>query len=188
MAQMSREEIAMLVRHAEGKTVAVEFGAGGSTMLLRACVTGEVHSVESDARWIEVVSSSTALAPPALSAWTPHHIDIGATDNWGNPTNNEGRERHLAYSCAVFDRIAGGAPDFVLIDGRFRVRCALELIRRGVNATVFVHDFWTRPRYHSVLEFFDQVETVDNAIVLRPRRGIDLDLLSIVCDKMELWQ
>ena len=184
MAHMSREEIAMLVRHAEGKTVAVEFGAGGSTMLLRACVTGEVHSVESDARWIEVVSSSTALAPPALSAWTPHHIDIGQTGGWGYPMSDEGRERYSDYSSAVFDRIAN-APELVLIDGRFRVRCALEVIRRGIDATVFVHDFWTRPHYHVVLEFFDQVETAENAVVLRPRRGIDFERLNVMCQNTQ---
>jgi hypothetical protein len=90
----------------------------------------------------------------------------------------------LVYSCAVFDRIAN-APELVLIDGRFRVRCALEVIRRGIDATVFVHDFWTRPHYHVVLEFFDQVETAENAVVLRPRRGIDFEQLNVMCQNTQ---
>ena len=82
--------------------------------------------------------------------------------------------------------MAGTSLDFVLIDGRFRVRCALELIRRGIDATVFIHDFWTRPHYHVVLDFFDQVETIENTIGLRPKQAnFDADQLSRQCEETE---
>ena len=56
---MSYAEIAALVRYAEGKSNAVEFGAGGSTGLLLRCVTGQLHSVENVCRMDGKSSVST---------------------------------------------------------------------------------------------------------------------------------
>lgn len=43
--------------------------------------------------------------------------------------------------------------DVILIDGRDRVRCtiaSIPLLKKG--GVLLIHDFWNRPKYHSVLQ------------------------------------
>ena len=58
---------------------------------------------------------------------------------------------------------AGGIFDLVLVDGRFRVACALKALQHvAVNSTVLVHDFYraddhgiNREHYAMLLDWYD---------------------------------
>jgi hypothetical protein len=63
-------------------------------------------------------------------------------------------------------------PDLALIDGRFRVACAITALLMGCNR-VMVHDFSFRPHYDPMLEFFEVQEAVDTLVLLRPKRKFD---------------
>ena len=48
--------------------------------------------------------------------------------------------------------------DAALVDGRFRVACALKLLPfLTQDSVLFMHDFWRRPMYHAVLDFHDVI-------------------------------
>jgi hypothetical protein len=80
------------------------------------------------------------------------------------------------------DAIAALGParfDVVLIDGRFRVACALRALAFVDAASVVaIHD-WGIPiapnrerTYDAVLEFYEEVERADSLMVLRPKREL----------------
>jgi hypothetical protein len=140
----------------------VEFGSGGSTMLAATLRKPSV-SVESDLFYLSRVRQTLidkGLFDPALQ--TLRGVDIGPTVEWGRPwrTSYVGRARRKAF--ASYSDFPCDMRSFhqdaalVLVDGRFRVACALKAMRalRAVSDwTLIVDDYTGRPEY-SVIESF----------------------------------
>jgi hypothetical protein len=63
--------------------------------------------------------------------------------------------------------------DLVLVDGRFRVACALKVCLELPSSTVIVHDFYNRVHYHGILPYFDVIESVETLAVLKPKAIFD---------------
>ena len=83
--------------------------------------------------------------------------------NWGHPGPNATDEQKRAYSDPI-----PAAVDFVLIDGRFRVACALKLHGTISNSTfVAFDDFLNRPHYHIVLAYYDIIEKGKTMVILK---------------------
>jgi len=140
-----------------------EWGSGGSTV--QAARRGlAVVSIESDARWHAELQQELA----DLSSVDVVLVDLQcAPNNWGRP-GPASDDAKRAYSSA--ERAKG--CDMVLIDGRFRVACALKLYTViDERCTVCFDDFLFRPRYREVLRFYDIVESTPNEsmVVLRKK-------------------
>jgi hypothetical protein len=75
----------------------------------------------------------------------------------------------------VWQAVLPAPIDFVLIDGRFRVACALMArLKARPDALVAFHDFWTRLRvYGEVLPLFDVVGRAGSLAILAPRQDLD---------------
>lgn len=144
----------------------VEFGTGGSTMLAARLRKPSV-SIESDLYYLSRVRQALidkGLFDPALQ--TLRGVDIGPTVAWGKPWNTQflSRGRRAAFaSYSDFPSDVRSSPErpvLVLVDGRFRVACALKAMRAlrpGSDWTVIVDDYTGRPEY-SVIESFAQVD------------------------------
>eukprot|EP00918_Siedleckia_nematoides_P055958 GHVU01122070.1.p1 GENE.GHVU01122070.1~~GHVU01122070.1.p1 ORF type:complete len:239 (-),score=11.51 GHVU01122070.1:582-1298(-) len=65
--------------------------------------------------------------------------------------------------------------DVVLVDGRFRRACALYAMKYIDSTSVVLIDDWADKSrgYHSVLEFFEQVELLSDMVVLRIKKNVD---------------
>ena len=63
--------------------------------------------------------------------------------------------------------------DVALVDGRFRLQCALKLLpyMEG-NGTVLIHDFWVRAPYHGVLKYYDVIGYARSVVALRKKTGL----------------
>ena len=139
-----------------------EWGSGGSTV--QASHRGlAVSSIESDAQW-------HAMLQPELGAHVNYVlVDLHCKANdWGMPGADATEQNKRAYSDAA---LAEGC-DLVLIDGRFRVACALKLFQViDAQCLVCFDDFLFRPAYHCIKEFYDIVESTeaDSMVVLRKR-------------------
>ena len=127
----------------------LEFGSGGSTVFVDRtglpCV-----SVESDAMYAKAVQSQ--LRGGSVRIICPN---IGLVGPWGRPVfRNYAKWRRYIEAPFPLDPF----PDFVLVDGRFRVACALETAKqahaRGVISTLMFDDYAKRTYYHSVEEYF----------------------------------
>lgn len=126
----------------------LEYGSGGSTLMADAAGIPAL-SVESDSFYAEKVrrmlkpGTHLQLAVPTM----------GLTQHWGMPVFNAKRKGY-PYVTAPFDLMDGWFPDLVLVDGRYRVACVLEVARRakiaGASATVILDDYSGRNHYHCI--------------------------------------
>ncbi|WP_108810028.1 hypothetical protein [Sphingorhabdus sp. Alg231-15] len=136
----------------------LEFGSGASTVLAaRAGV--QTVSVESDSKFAEAVRT-------VLGAQAPVKIvvcDIGITEEWGYPVFTRPTAKRLEiwrnYTKIPFTHIAKSTsfPDMVLIDGRFRVACALATAlnaqKMGGITAIYIDDYRDREHYHVVEDY-----------------------------------
>lgn len=170
---MSLSEINLLKKYLKKCQNYFEFGSGGSSKL--ASKMGVlVHGVESDPVWLQQLQKE-------IGENKIKHVDIGPTREWGYPVDLSAQDRFPLYSQSIHQ--TGERYDFILVDGRFRVACALQSARHIIqndlqdNSIIFVHDFWGRDYYKPMLYFLDEVESIDTAIILKVKPDVDLKKL-----------
>ena len=170
---MSDAELAVLRGFLGASERYVEFGAGGSTVLAATLVGRQVIATDSDPAWLDKVrdacrDAATPIAPELV------HAAIGPTAEWGHPAGAEHRALWPAYHESVWAREGARDADLVLVDGRFRVACALRaLLETGADALVAIHDFGVRPEYDAVLGFARPICVAETLAVLRRRGDFD---------------
>jgi hypothetical protein len=172
---MTDAEFTLFSAAIAGKTGAVEYGAGGSTLCLANAGVRTIFSVESDPAWIRTVADHEQLRPLVASgALTVHHADIGPTTNWGHPSDRSRIAEWPSYWQAPWRILDAAAVDLVLVDGRFRVASALSSILHGnQDMTIAFHDFWNRPHYHVVLKYLNCACRADTLGIFFIRSAID---------------
>ena len=161
----------------------LEYGTGGSTVLAWESAD-VVVAVESDSRALAAVrrALSAASRRPALSKLI--HADIGFTRGWGAPLFTRPTPARLArwenYAGAPWDffRQHAIAPDAILIDGRFRVACALACLlnlEARSRCLLLFDDYGDRPHYGAVEAFADLVSAHGRMAVFRKKEAFDAE-------------
>ena len=179
-AAMTEAEQRLLSAAAEGRAAGLEFGCGGSTPLLLGAGIGRLCSVDSDPAWLARVAGhpgcAEALASGRLKLTA---IDIGPTGDWGWPRDLRAMPHWPRYWRDPWDQ--AGPVDFVLVDGRFRVACALAAVPRlAPGAHLLIHDFWVRPAYRGpVLRHFDLIGSAGSLVLLQPKAPVDAAMLAV---------
>ncbi|MDB5413474.1 MAG: hypothetical protein JWR10_1809 [Rubritepida sp.] len=167
---MSAAEQRLLRNAARGAASAVEFGCGGSTLLLLDVVSGPLTSVESDPDWLARLRGEPACT---TVLWRGIHADLGPVGNWGWPVDRARYADGARYWNAPWQ--VSPAPDFVLVDGRFRVACALAaLARLAPDGIVAVHDFWGRDYYRPLLDAAELIGTAASLVLLGRKPGSEI--------------
>jgi len=158
----SEETTAWFTQALAGANSYVEFGSGGSTYLAARQGIPFV-SVDSDRYFMDTVRRQIVeddLHDPTSQRF--QHVDVGLTKKWGHPVmfvppSTDRRARFRAYS--DFPETTR-TPDLVLVDGSFRVACALKALRalgRHQGWTLLIDDYLKRPEYR-VIEDFGQLD------------------------------
>lgn len=166
----------------------LEFGSGASTAL--AARQGvPFTTVETDPSYLAAVRRKlTAAGTLDLTKQNLIHADIGLTYHWGAPLfrtpTPERVERWRSYVEAPW---AGDvpAPDFILVDGRFRVACALNAIRRLGGARdweLWLDDYQGREHYEIVTQFAVLERMSGVTAIFKPREGVDQEALEAAID------
>lgn len=140
----------------------LEYGTGGTTYIAARMGVNFI-AVDSDRYFLQSVRKKIRQGGFASSVGqTYHYADIGLTGFWGYPLRTSsmsaGRlERFRRYSDPPPECFAGGKlPDLVLVDGRFRVACALKALRMLWNErgwSIIVDDYVGRPHYAAIEDF-----------------------------------
>lgn len=130
-----------------------EYGCGGSTVFSFKNFTGKIISIDSSKEWIEIVKKQIDINDRIILK----HIDIGTTTkDGGHPIDNQKCEEYPSYHTSIWDI---DQPDFVLIDGRFRVACFLKsLLKSKIGTKIFFDDYMQRPFYHCIEKFLKPKE------------------------------
>jgi hypothetical protein len=174
--EMTDPEIGVLQECFSKATSLVEFGSGGSTLLAVSSKSlRRIWSVESDPGWI----SRLQARPEVVAAVKDErlqlqHVDIGPTGDHGAPSDGASQAQWPAYHENVWNDPKTTRADLVLIDGRFRVACAMAALANCQAHTILLfHDFWNRTHYHPVLAFTDWLGSCDSLAILRRKATLD---------------
>jgi hypothetical protein len=138
---MSRRDGNMFYRYLAGVNVYFEFGSGGSTAQAALRVP-RVISVESDAQWHKHLRDKIGH----VGDITWYTVDLRVPlKGWGAPGSDSPPSDWPNYTHAY---VSTFGADLILIDGRFRVSCALCVFSHITNRT-FVRR-WPCRGYHLV--------------------------------------
>jgi len=136
-------------------TVYAEIGCGRSSVFLSQNYNCHIKCVDTSKEWLELVRES--LTEPNNVELV--HVDLGNLKRWGRPESYVKAENIKTYANSIF---VGEKPDFILIDGRFRVFCFLtSLLNSEQNTIIIFDDYNNRPHYHIVEEIIKPVERRD---------------------------
>lgn len=162
----------------------LEFGSGGSTVLA-AQIGKPLVVVESDPIFLAAVQRKLREAGVTNGAvQTLLHADIGLTEAWGTPVfRANGSERAAQwrrYAEAPWETLAKlPGPHLVLVDGRFRVACALSAVKflRDRAGEILIDDYLDRPHYRVVERYLRLERMAGRMALMRLRGDIDFDAL-----------
>jgi hypothetical protein len=154
---MSDEAAKRLYKFFDKATHIWEYGSGGSTY--QACMRPSVktvHTIESDGGWAEKVRVAVHDAGHG-NKLVLKHVDICSRPNHlGLPGAACTFGQAVAYPRALND--CGVKPDLVVVDGRFRVACALHAWNAmDESAVLLIDDYPGRTQYHMLEKHFAKI-------------------------------
>ena len=156
---MTLAETAAFTRYRDRSRNYFEFGCGGSTVFCNSPLR-KIKSIDNNQEWLNkvrpLIGSTTELI----------YINTGPVLEYGNPADPTQIAGFADYSLAFNQRDPN--TDLVLVDGRFRVACALQIVVSDYTGIVLLHDA-ERPEYQPLFKFFTVVERVENLVALRVR-------------------
>lgn len=148
-----------------------EYGSGGSTY--QASIKPNIKliiSVESDKEWHSIIKNNVKH-----SNFHYKFIDLKCKPkNWGYPSDLCDKKIYKDYSNVISNirKETANLLDLILIDGRFRVACALKCHSIiNDNCKIIFDDFLDRKQYHIVLNYYDIIDkTIDNRMVVLKKK------------------
>lgn len=179
---MSEAEIAVFDEEIKRSKNYLEFGLGGSSLRAIQKSNAKIYTVESSAEWLASMRRYLAIRYHENRRLNIFLMDIGATGDWGYPKSESNLEVFEMYSSKIFDLIDKTLIDLVLIDGRFRVACTLNLIMEcyeNDNLKILIHDFWNREKYHIVLKYLEPIRRVDTLGLFSIVDDVDIESVKL---------
>jgi hypothetical protein len=158
---MDPEGLAMFEASLKTARRYLEYGAGGSTvMAARMGKTG--FTIEGDRYYCRDVRRKLAGQPHDIELV---YADVGPTEQWGHLRDTAQTPKNVAawtrYVTLPFEKLGADFYDLVLVDGRFRVACALHAIseaaKRKASFRLLLDDYDDpddpRPHYRVVEDY-----------------------------------
>lgn len=178
----SPESITWFLEQLAGAKRYLEYGSGASTY--QAARLGvDFIVVDTDPYFLDSVRAKIHAAGLGRAGQVFRYANIGWTGTWGRPLGRVTEARRELFRRAsdpppeCFD---GLLPDVVLIDGRFRVACALKVLNMlGAQTgwTVVVDDYTDRPQYRGI-EDYAQVQLMGRMAVIQSAHPVPNDVIT----------
>lgn len=172
-------------------TTYLEWGCGTSTSFYPLLSSGQVIAIDGYPPWCEKVASEPRVKcmvdEGRLKFYCPEIVGADgvtklALQNVGKlpaGTPNEDIEAAMRiYVDTSFTRAVAETKikmlDVALVDGRFRLQCALRLLPHlGPDSILLLHDFWVRLKaYKIVLEYYYVVGYARSVVALKKKEGM----------------
>jgi len=174
---MYPEEKELLMKIIKKSKNYLEFGTGGSTIFTLINSNTHVTSVDTNEPWISFIKKYKIIKNNLSKKLDIHFIDIGPTKYWGYPVNETHKEKFPKFSSEIFNITNSEKYDTVLVDGRFRVACALQTILQCFNnkdLKILIHDYSLREGYKIVEKYLEITETAKTLFVFKIKNNINL--------------
>lgn len=167
MHEREREGWAHIAAASNGGGAHLDWGTGASSRF--ACsVYARVNAIDSVPAWCDTVKKSLGQGQRTCGAINMHCIDVGRTAQWGYPIENVTSPLYFHKYLNAVDSFPERYYDTILVDGRFRVACAIRAISKlRRDSILLIHDYSKkRESYEKVLDFFDVVARYGELIAL----------------------
>jgi hypothetical protein len=166
----------------------LEYGTGAST-LWAAKFGVDFVGVDSDRHWLDALHHKIVDTGCAQHNQVLRYSDIGPTAKWGKPVGDvdDARLELFRRYSDLPEQYVADPPDLVLVDGRFRVACALKSLKvlGGRDGwTILVDDYTSRNEYH-VIGDFAHMTFVGRMAVITSIKPVEGDLLD---DAIRRWE
>lgn len=139
---MHQSEIELITSYLKPHHNVFEWGCGGSTVYFSEYVQ-LYRSVEHNLGWYNNIKTLTS---------TKTNVNIIYKNN---------NKEYTDYINAI--ELFTDKYNIIIIDGRERVRCSIKARQYlDKDGLLFVHDFFTRPRYEPILEFYNLLSKIDD--------------------------
>ena len=177
-----------LAIYCRGRRV-LEWGVGGSTFEI-ASICDSLISIESDKRFLfkQAGVMRNLGYTNAILVWA----DIGPTKAFGTPIRFLRKwksKKYPNYYNKAFQITGGIDPEVVLIDGRFRVACAIKVVlnMKSGPVVIIVDDYVGRPEYSAISSFLgNPIELVGGAAIFKASIPLkDIEYLRILLREYE---
>jgi len=157
-----------------------EYGCGLTTIYAVRELNKPTISVDTSLDWVNKVKESNNSNLLNIS-----YVNLGEVGSFGRPINYDLRENIKEYLDIIWQQ--KNKPDFVLIDGRFRVAAFLTSLKYAKKGTVICFDdYMIRPHY-KIVEIFEKPYLVqdDNSVFFRCNKEYDIEKLNYYISKFE---
>ena len=146
-----------------------EYGIGYSTLSIRESSNSIIVAAETNKEYLLNWKTKIALRENDNLL----HINIGEIEGLGYPRNYSMKDTFINYFESIWK--LNDKPDFVLIDGRFRVACFLTSLLLSDPGTKILFDDYQREYYHVIEEIIEPIDkTETQALFVRPKQ-LDAD-------------
>ena len=155
---MSNHEIEIIKKYLNKDIIMLEWGSGGSTTYFPQFVK-KYYSIEHDKVWFDRVKNE--LPDNCELFWVKQNA----------PRTRPSKRHEFKDYVEYVNSLGIEHFDAVLIDGRARIHCAVEVLPYiDENTVVFFHDFH-RGEYQSTLEHYEQIDRAETLAVLKVKNG-----------------
>lgn len=162
----------MFVKHLNKCKIYGEYGCGASTIFAIDNFKGKIYSVETDKKWRDKIFKNVKDKKAEQRA-SIEWVDVGEVANWGYPKTMSKKENFIEYQKSIWKK---EKPDFVLIDGRFRVACFLQsILHCNDKCEIIIDDYYDRKHYFCVEEVLELKQIYGDRMALFIKDK-DLDL------------
>lgn len=159
---MHDSEILLILKHLYYTDTMLEWGSGGSTLYFPNFVKN-YYSIEHDPEWFEGVKGKVGK-----------DVSMNLVP-WDFPRTLPTQKHQFKTYIEHVSKLGVEKFDKVLVDGRARGWCAEYVLKHlHKNSLIFIHDFWQRPQYHIVFDWYEEVASIKNPglqtlVVLKPK-------------------
>ena len=158
---MSDNELIALSYFMKPGNIYFEFGSGGSTNLA-SYYKVKTYSVESDVKWHENLKMNGIRVN-----YITIDLKVKSSGYPGKETTIDDWKRYIQAYKKEYN------ANIILIDGRFRVACALDIFPKIKNDTlILIHDY-DRKEYHILEKFYIKVKIWDSLILFDKNQTVN---------------
>jgi hypothetical protein len=144
---MNSDEISDLVTYIDRDCEILEIGGGNITLFFSKIVKRLV-TIEHNKEWSDKISND--MKSISKCDWSIHVVEPSFPQSHPFQPSEPGQfDNYINF----ISNLEKNQFDIILIDGRDRVRStivSIPLLKKG--GILLIHDFWNRPKYHSVLQ------------------------------------
>lgn len=149
---MPSSEKSTLMEYYQRAAFIFEWGSGGSSLFAASLPNKQIVSVESDLDFIAQLKKEMADDAENKSDVEFLHKNLGETGAWGWPIGCEHYQKFIEYPLAYQLQNPGGKSQTVLIDGRFRVACFLEVLMEAQGPVTILFDDYADRAHYRIIE------------------------------------